>query len=80
MLFRSITKLNTEAAYPKFSNAAFAVRNASDQNKFLTQAGKGNKQITAYGEDVVNALPDQNSVKSIAGQKPKNKKRQKKKT
>ena len=74
-----ITKLNTEAAYPRFSNAAVSVKNATNQNKFLTQAGKGNKQITGYGEDVVEALPDQNAVKSVASHKPAKKRRTTKK-
>lgn len=59
-----LTKLNTEASQPKFSNAAVAVQNATVQNQFLSQAGAGNKQITARGEAFVEALPDQEKVKA----------------
>jgi hypothetical protein len=59
-----LTKLNTEASQPKFSNAAVAVQNATVQNQFLSQAGAGDKQITARGEAFVEALPDQEKVKA----------------
>lgn len=57
-----LTKLNTEAAGVKFSNAAVAVNNAT-LTGLLAAAGGGKKQITALGEDVVEALPDQERVK-----------------
>jgi hypothetical protein len=67
---KDITSLNTEAAGDRFSNAALAVNNATNQNRFLAPAGKGNKQITGHGEDVVNALPDQEAVNAaVAGYK-----------
>src|SRR5216683_6268059 len=44
-----ISKLNTEAAQPKFSNAAKAVDNATKLG-YLVPATKGNKQISAAGE------------------------------
>jgi hypothetical protein len=53
-----ITKLNTEAAQRKFSNAAYAVNNATQQSGYLTAGPKGTKQITALGEQYVEALPD----------------------
>jgi hypothetical protein len=52
-----ISTLNTEAAQPKFSNAAVAVDNARSRG-FLVPATKGNKQITAAGEKFVELLPD----------------------
>lgn len=52
-----ISKLNTEAAQPKFANAAYAVNNASHRG-FLASAPRGAKQITALGEHYVIALPD----------------------
>jgi hypothetical protein len=61
---KQLTELNKEAAQPKFSNAAVAVQNATVQNQFLSQAGVGNKQITARGEAIVEALPDQEKVKA----------------
>ncbi len=60
-----ISKLNTESAGAKL-NVARAVANATSLNKYLAPAGKGKKQITALGEDVVDALPDQAAVSSLA--------------
>lgn len=62
-----ISKLNTEAAQVKFSNAAAAVNNASAAG-FLTTAGKGNKQLTAVGERFVDALPDRDQAKNAMEQ------------
>lgn len=63
---KDLSDLNTEAAQSKMSNPSAAVRNATDQNKYLAQANKGQKQITAYGEDVVRTLPDQVNAKALA--------------
>ena len=57
--------VNIEAGGAAFSNIAQAVVNATRQNKFLSPVGKGNKQITTLGEDVVEALPDQEKVKAV---------------
>ena len=70
-----ISKLNTEAAQPKFSNTAFAVENATKRN-FLVQASKGNKQISAQGELFVQALPDRDAAKAVmATIRPRRKKK-----
>src|SRR5712692_9957957 len=58
-----LTKTNTDAAGPRLSNATFAARNAVNKG-LLALAGKGNKQISPLGEDVVKALPDRNAVKA----------------
>lgn len=58
-----ISKLNTEAAQPKLSNATVAIRNATTQSRFLAPAGRGQKQIAALGEKVVMALPNRDAVK-----------------
>jgi hypothetical protein len=57
-----ISKLNTEAAQRKLSNATAAVNNAS-QYGYLVPAGKGTKQISAAGERYVQALPDYDAAK-----------------
>lgn len=62
---RDLTNLNTEGAGGKMSNAAVTVKNATNQNGFLAHAGKGQKQITGLGEDIVNALPEQEAVKKV---------------
>src|SRR6185437_9470121 len=41
-----LSRLNTEAAQPKFSNASVAVSN-STQLGYLVQAAKGQKQLSA---------------------------------
>jgi len=58
-----ISKLNTEAAQIKFSNASVAVNNAL-QMGYLTHAGKGQKQLSAVGEQFVSLLPDRDAAKS----------------
>jgi len=58
------------------SNPSMAVENSTKQNKFLSSVGQGNKQITALGEDVVDALPNEEAVKSaLANQRKPRKKR-----
>ncbi len=77
---RELSAINTESAGPRV-NMSRAVDNATKQSGYLTSAGKGKKQITTHGEDVVNALPDYEKVKVIlaAGQVTARKKRAKKK-
>lgn len=58
-----ISKLNTESAQPKLSNAAMAVDNAT-KSHYLVPAAKGNKQISASGESFVQALPDRDLARS----------------
>jgi hypothetical protein len=59
-----ISLLNTEAAQLKFSNAAYAVDNATNVG-LLVPAGKGAKQLSALGERFVEALPDRAAAKEI---------------
>ncbi len=59
-----ISKLNTEAAQVKFSNAAVAVDNAT-KSRYLVAATKGNKQLSSLGEQFVLALPDRDKVKEV---------------
>ena len=58
-----LSKLNTEAAQLKFSNAAKAVENATRAG-LLVQALKGAKQLSALGELYVQALPDKDAARS----------------
>jgi hypothetical protein len=58
-----ISKLNTEAAQTKFSNAAKAVDNATSYG-YLAPATKANKQLSAAGELFVEALPDRAAARS----------------
>jgi hypothetical protein len=59
-----ISKLNTEAAQPKFSNASVPVENAA-QRSFLVATSSGNKQLGAVGEQYVQALPDRDAAKAV---------------
>jgi hypothetical protein len=59
-----ISKLNTEAAQPKFSNAAYAMDNATKQG-YLVPAVKGSKQLSAAGEQFVQALPDREAARLV---------------
>jgi hypothetical protein len=58
--------LNTEAAGVKIGNPAQAVANATLISGYLATAGEGRKQISATGEAVVDALPDQTAAKAVA--------------
>jgi hypothetical protein len=72
---RDLTDLNTEAAGDRFSNAAYSSKNAMDQSGFLAQAGKGTRQITKRGEDVVEALPDREALAAVLAESPKRRRR-----
>jgi len=58
-----LSRLNTEAAQPKFSNAAVSVENATKMG-YLVPAIKGLKQLSAAGERFVQALPDREAAKA----------------
>lgn len=72
---RDITKLNSEALGPDFSNAAATAMNGVKQSKFLSRAGGGKKRITTLGEAVVEALPDRQKAKEVAAGAPRRNKR-----
>jgi hypothetical protein len=59
-----LSKLNTEAAQLKFSNAAYTVDNAAKAG-LLVPASKGAKQISSLGERYVQALPDREAAKVV---------------
>jgi len=69
-----ISKVNTEAAQIKFSNAAFSVANATNAG-FLTAAERGSKQLTSLGEELVNALPDRERAKAVVASQRRRKPR-----
>ncbi len=58
-----ISKLNTEAAQPKFSNAASSANNAVKRG-FLVPTTKGNRQLSAAGEQFVSGLPDREAARA----------------
>ena len=71
-----INKLNTEAAQIKLSNPSFAVGDAVRAG-YLAAATKGMKQLSAPGEQYVEALPDRDAAKEV---RPQTAKRSRKKT
>lgn len=66
---RDISKLNGEAHQPRLANPTVAVNNASRQ-RYLTPAGGGKKRITAFGEELVRALPDREAVRAVLAAQP----------
>ncbi len=58
-----ISNLNTEAAQRKFSNATYSVKNASTLGYLVPSQKKAHKQISAVGEQYVDALPDRQLAK-----------------
>ena len=72
-----INKLNTEAAQIKLSNPSQAVNDAV-KTGYLAAATKGMRQLSAQGEQYVEALPDRDAAKEV---KPRTKsKRSRRKT
>ena len=66
-----LSSLNTEAAQPKLSNAAYAVDNATKAG-LLVLSIKGAKQLSAAGEYFVQALPDRDAAKeTLNNMRPK---------
>jgi hypothetical protein len=59
-----LSKLNTEAAQPKFANAANAAAN-SVKTGYLVASAKGQRQISAAGEQFVQALPDRDAAREV---------------
>jgi len=59
-----ISKLNTEAAQPKFANSTYSVNDAVRAN-LLVQGSRGQKQISAIGEGYVQALPDRAAARAV---------------
>ena len=62
-----LSKLNTEAAQPKFSNAASSANNAVKQG-YLVPTTKGQRQLSAAGERFVAALPDRDAARTAMSQ------------
>ena len=65
-----INKLNTEAAQAKFSNASAAISNAIAAG-LIVSAGSGTRQVSADGEQYVQALPDRAAAKATIVNRPK---------
>ncbi len=74
-----LSKMNTEAAQPKFTNPTQAAKDAA-KARILVPATKGRKQISGMGEAFVQALPDKEAAQDVLRRlKPKTRRRVKKK-
>lgn len=70
-----LSKVNTEAAQPKFANAANSAANAVKQG-YLVPSTKGNRQLSAAGERFVSALPDREEARAaMAAAQPRRRRR-----
>ena len=63
-----IAKMNTEAAQRKFANTAYTINNGATTGYFVG-AGGGNKQLSAIGEQYVEALPDRQAARAMMKQR-----------
>lgn len=71
-----ISKLNTEAAQIKLSNASAAISNAIRAG-LLVAATRGMRQLSPWGEKYVEALPDHAAAKALGSAKQKRRPRRK---
>jgi len=73
-----LSKLNTEAAQQKFSNAPQAAKNAAKSGLLVPAIG-GKRQVSGVGEQFIQALPGQEEAKNVLHhlKKPRRKKRTK---
>jgi len=60
-----LSKLNTEAAQRKFSNAAVTAKNAVSTRFFVPAPKKGHRQLSADGEQIIAALPNREAIAAI---------------
>jgi hypothetical protein len=67
---RDISSTNGLAGQTKLSNPAKFVSNAVHKAQYLSSAGKGQQQITARGEALVEALPGREAVKTALAEHP----------
>lgn len=75
---KALSELNVEAAGGKFSNISATAQNAArPAHGLLSAAVGGNKQITARGEALVEALPDRDKAKAALDDHPAKKPRKK---
>lgn len=75
-----IDEANRKALGRTIDNVTWVLNDAKNKYHFFGSGTGGNKILLAYGEDVVNALPDQKEVAELikSRKKRRNKKRKKK--
>jgi hypothetical protein len=71
-----LSKLNTEAAQPKFANATATANDAVKQG-YLVPTSRGQRQLSAAGERFVAALPDRDAARAALSLGPPRRKARK---
>lgn len=61
---KDVVTTHTDSGGSKI-NMTRALDNATRRSKYLSNRGPKEKQLTPLGEDIVDALPDQNAVKEL---------------
>lgn len=75
-----IEKMNTESRGGSF-NLDDGFANASKPStNYLSAIGKGQKQLTSFGDQIVEALPDENAVRQLEKSEKPGRRRKKSKT
>ncbi|MGR3914028.1 MAG: hypothetical protein OD918_05815 [Gammaproteobacteria bacterium] len=72
-----ISALNTDAAQRKFSNISFSMNNATVGGYLADAPQKNFKQLSAFGEQYVTALPDRQAASAIRASRSPHKKKKK---
>ena len=62
---KEISRANTDAAAGQLTNPSARVNDATTKYGYLSAVRGGQKQITVFGEQVVEALPDYVQVKQL---------------
>ncbi len=70
-----ISKINTEAAQPKFTNATVSMNDTTKAGFIVGATKSGQKQLSALGEQFVLALPNRDEAKLIQKKMVKRKRR-----
>lgn len=76
---KDISAVHTDSGGSKI-NLTRALDNATRQSKYISARSGREKQLTTLGEDIVNALPDQEAVKVIEADGKNRRGKKKKKT
>lgn len=61
---KDITQLNSDAGQGEFSNPTESTKNASKAG-YLIPAGKKKRKLSAYGEDLVKAMPNEGEIQKV---------------
>jgi hypothetical protein len=60
-----LVRLNTESAQRRFSNASQTAKNAMREGFFVQASVQGARQLSAFGEQYIQALPNRDAAKQV---------------